>query len=83
MVATLAERLQTLHSDHLIRAAETIRDWPHAAERMEQAIRHIREAMYFCTLGRISQAEESHVFSVLSFAMPEPDGSFDADDLPR
>lgn len=83
MAASLAERLHALHVEHLIRAAETIRDWPTNYERLEQAQRHIREAILNCTLGRITLAEESVLFSLLSFAMPEPDQVFDGSDTPR
>jgi hypothetical protein len=70
MPETLAVRLHDLHVEHLIRIAETIRDWPATKERLDQATRYIRETMYFCAMKRISQAEESQVFSILSFAMP-------------
>src|ERR1051326_7751438 len=72
MGETLTARLHTLHVTHLLMAAEMIRAAPESIERTSQAIRHVREAMYFCTIKKISQAEESQVFSILSFAMPPP-----------
>jgi hypothetical protein len=77
MAEDLSFRLHALCVDHLLRAAETIRDWPQPTERMDQAIRHIREAMYLCTVGKITQAEESQVYSILAFAMPEGDRAID------
>lgn len=81
MAVTLAERLQTMYLDHMVGAAETIRDWPDAAERMEQAIRHVRQAMYLCSIGKLNQTDESRIFSILAFAMPEPDSSLEDDTL--
>ena len=77
MAELLSSRLHALRVDHLLCAAETIRDWPQPTERMDQAIRHIREAMYFCTVGNITHAEESQVYSILAFAMPEGDKAID------
>ncbi|HZZ26994.1 MAG TPA: hypothetical protein VFE46_03215 [Pirellulales bacterium] len=77
MSELLSSRLHALRVDHLLRAAETIRDWPQPTERMEHAIRHIREAMYFCTVSKITHAEESLVYSILAFAMPEGDCAVD------
>ena len=71
MAESLAGRLHTLRIEQLRRAAEAIRDWPAGPERIDQAMRHIREAMYLCTIGKLSQAEESRIFSILAFAMPE------------
>lgn len=50
--------------------AVVIRDWPCGSERDEEAAKLIRHALVLCTLGQISQAEESQVFTILSFAMP-------------
>jgi len=83
MPDSLAARLRTIHVDHLIRSAEAIRDWPNRAERIEQAIRHIRQAMFLCAVGKITQVEESRVFSLLSFAMPEPDAPFESDGMSK
>jgi hypothetical protein len=33
-------------------------------------VQYVREAMYLCTIGKITQAEESRVLSILDFAMP-------------
>jgi hypothetical protein len=70
MQETLAGRLHALHAEHVVRSAEIIRDWPDTLERLDQAIIYIREAMYLCTVNRISYVEESRIFSILSFAMP-------------
>ena len=83
MAESLAGRLHTLRVEQLRHAAETIRNWPVGPERFEQAVRHIREAMYLCATGKLTQVEESQIFSILSFAMPHPDSTFDADELPR
>lgn len=47
-----------------------LRDWRHGPDRTEQAEMMIRETMYRRTIGRITHAEESRVFSILAFAMP-------------
>ena len=78
MSPSLAARLHVLRMQGLLTAAETIRDWPAGEERIEFARRHIREAMLLGTIGRISQAEESRIFTLLTFAMPQADDSIDA-----
>ena len=70
MSESLAKVLHDHRVDALIAEAEFIRDWPDSSERIEEATVLIREAMLRCTTGRISHAEESRVFSILSFAMP-------------
>ncbi len=70
MSASLAKVLHGHRVDALISEAQLIRDWPESPERIEEATMLIREAMLRCTTGHISHAEESRVFSILSFAMP-------------
>ena len=69
--ANLREALRELHADALIRQAETIRDWPAGRERHEQAEIHVRFALWENTMGRISQATQSRVFSLLHIALPD------------
>ena len=66
----LSGRLRQRRADALSSDAEVIRDWQKGTERTEQAEMMIREAMYRRTIGRITHAEESRVFSILAFAMP-------------
>jgi hypothetical protein len=70
---TLSGRLHELRIEQLHCVAETIRDWPGSQERLDQAIRYLREAMRLCTVGTISQSEKLQVFSILAFAVPSPD----------
>jgi hypothetical protein len=70
MTESLESRLRALHVEHLIRSAEAIRNWPTNRERFDLAVQYVREAMYLCTIGKITQAEESRVLSILDFAMP-------------
>ena len=66
----LSEALRDQHETTLIRQAETIRDWPRGRERNEQAEIHVRLALWEQGRGRISQAVQSRVYSLLSFVMP-------------
>ncbi len=67
---SLANALHRHQVEALIAEADLIRDWPEGSDRTDQAIVLIREAMVRCATGRITQADESRVFSILSFAMP-------------
>jgi hypothetical protein len=67
---TLAEALRDAHEVAIIQQAELIRDWPSAPQRREQAEIHVRLALWEQGIGRISQAAQHRVYSVLSFAMP-------------
>ena len=67
---SLAQVLQAQHERAMIRQAETIRDWPIARERQEQAEIQIRSTLWERGLGRISDETQYRVYSVLSFAMP-------------
>jgi len=70
MSESLSTRLHTLHVEHLVRSAETIRDWPDKEEMLDQAARLVREAMYLLALKKISQAERAQVFSILNVSLP-------------
>lgn len=67
---SLAQALQAQHERAMIRQAETIRDWPILRERRDQAEIHVRSALWERGLGRISDETQYHVYSILSFAMP-------------
>lgn len=67
---SLAQVLQAQHERAMIRQAETIRDWPIAQERQEQAEIHVRSTLWERGLGRISDETQYRVYSILSFAMP-------------
>ena len=71
MAESLSARLHTLHVEHLIRSAETIRDWPDKEEMLDQAARLVREAMYLLALNKISQAERAQVFSIFDISLPD------------
>jgi hypothetical protein len=67
---SLAQALQAQHERAMIRQAETIRDWQIVRERQEQAEIHVRSTLWERGLGRISDETQYHVYSILSFAMP-------------
>ena len=70
---SLTQVLQAQHERAMIRQAETIRDWPIARERQEQAEIQVRSALWERGLGRISDETQYRVYSILSFAMPNDD----------
>ena len=70
-VQTLAQALQNQHEATVIRQAETIRDWRPGPERTAQAEMHVRSVLWEQCRGRISQAVQHRVYSVLSFVMPD------------
>lgn len=65
----LKERRQA----NLVTDANVIASYPDGADRTQQANMLIREAMLLRTLGNIDGATQHRVFSILAFAMPEPD----------
>lgn len=70
MPERLANVLRQKRAEALLDQAELVRRWPDATDRIEHARQLVREAMYLRGLGRITQAEESQVFTLLSFVMP-------------
>jgi hypothetical protein len=71
MSPSLARVLHEQRLQALVREAETVRDWPDGQDRMHEAQMLIREVMYRCAIQRISQDEESRIFSILAFAMSD------------
>jgi hypothetical protein len=67
---SLTQILQSQHERAIIRQAETIRDWPIARERQEQAEIQVRSVLWDRGLGRISNETQYRVYSILSFALP-------------
>lgn len=62
----------------LVADAEFIRDQPDSGDKIEEAKRHIREAMLLYALRRITRAERDRLLAILSFvtvheALPKPD----------
>lgn len=78
---SLAQVLQAQHERAMIRQAETIRDWPIALERQEQAEIQVRSALWERGWGRISDETQYRVYSILSFVMPN-DAAFDNGPMP-
>jgi hypothetical protein len=78
---SLTQVLQAQHERAMIRQAETIRDWPIARERQEQAEIHVRSALWERGLGRISDDTQYRVYSILCFAMPN-DAAIDNEPTP-
>jgi hypothetical protein len=78
---TLSQALQDEHEAAMIRQAEIIRQWPIGPERHEQAMIHVRSALWQRGLGQITDATKYRIYSILSFAMPE-DGTSDSDPVP-
>lgn len=50
--------------------AEFIRDYPDCPERIEEAERHVRNAMFEFTVGRITDNERKAILQILAFAVP-------------
>lgn len=85
----LAETLRRRRFEAMQGDAELARDHHEGDERMREAKRLVREAMYCQTLGRITLAERDLILDTLSFAVeamrpqadasrqepPTPDGS--------
>jgi hypothetical protein len=67
----LSDILRRHRVDALADEAIIVRDWPQSPERRHEAEMLIREAMYRCAIGRITHEEESRIFSILAFAMPD------------
>ena len=67
--AVLKERRQA----NLITDAHVVASYPDGAERTNHAVTLIRETMLMATLGNIDHSTQYRVFSILAFAMPEPD----------
>ena len=65
----LSDSLHRLRVAAMIAEAKLVFEWHDSAERLHVAAKLIRQAMYLQTIGEISQAEESAVFSILAFAM--------------
>lgn len=78
---SLTQILQSQHERAMIRQAETIRDWPIARERQEQAEIQVRSVLWERGLGRISNETQYRVFSILSFAMPN-DAAIESEPAP-
>lgn len=67
---SLSGSLHRLRVAAMIAEAKLVFEWHDSAERSHEAAKLIRQAMYLQTIGEISQAEESAVFSILAFTMP-------------
>jgi hypothetical protein len=79
--ASLAQALRQEHELAIVRQAELIRDWPPEPQRCEQAEIHVRLALWEQGIGRISQAAQRRVYSILSFVMPD-DAAFPEEQTP-
>lgn len=66
----LALALSEQHEAAMIRQAEIICQWPIGLERHEQAMIHVRSALWEREMGRITDATQYRIYSILSFAMP-------------
>lgn len=79
--STLTQALREQHEATMIRQAETICQWPVGRDRHEQAMIHVRSALWERGLGRISDESLYRVYSILSFAMPD-DAAFENEPTP-
>lgn len=69
--------LQERRQANLVTDANVIASYPDSGERTHQAEMLIREVMLMRTLGNIDHRTQYRLFSILAFAMPEPDaGTF-------
>lgn len=71
----LGKMLKERRQANLITDANVIASYPHSTDRTNHAVMLIRETMLMRTLGNIDHDTQYRVFSILSFAMPEPDAS--------
>lgn len=68
---TLVQALQDEHEATVIRQAEIINNWRTGPERTAEAETHVRSVLWEQGRGRISQAVQHRVYSILSFVMPD------------
>lgn len=73
---SLGKMLKERRQENLITDANVIASYPDNVERTNHAAMLIRETMLMRTLGNIDHDTQYRVFSILSFAMPEPDAIF-------
>lgn len=78
---TLSQALREEHEATMIRQAETIQQWGVRRERHEQAMIHVRLALFEQGTGRISAATQYRIYSILNFVMPE-DAAFENESTP-
>jgi hypothetical protein len=78
---TLAQALRDEHEAAMIRQAEIICRWPIGRERHEQAMILVRAALWERGLGRITDATQYRIYSILNFAMPE-EATLEGDPMP-
>jgi hypothetical protein len=78
---TLAQALQEQHEAAVIRQAEMIRDWRAGPERTKQAETYVRSVLWEQSIGRVGQATQYRVYSILSFVMPA-DAAIQGEPLP-
>lgn len=69
----LGEALRQLHADAMIGQAEFIGSWPDENERNEEAMNHVRLALWEQEMGRITELIKYRIYSTLSFVMPVDD----------
>lgn len=78
---TLAQALQVQYEATVIRQAEIIRNWRTGPERNAEAETHVRSVLWEQSRGRISQAVQHRIYSILSFVMPA-DAAFASEPTP-
>jgi hypothetical protein len=66
----LAALLHRMRIEAIVAAAETIRDWPVETERLIEAGKLIRHGMYLASVRELTPVEQTHLLSILAFAMP-------------
>ncbi len=77
----LSQALREEHEATMICQAETIQQWGVRRERHEEAMMHVRLALFEQGTGRISDATRYRVYSILNFVLPD-DAAFDSETTP-
>jgi len=68
--------LRARREANLVTDAKIVAEYPDCPDRSEHAQFLIRETMHLRALGRIGHETQYRIFSILAFAMPEPEGYF-------
>ena len=66
---SLGALLRRKRVEAMLDEARIVRDWPAGIEQSTEGEKLVRHAMYSLTVGEITRAEQSQLFSLLSFSM--------------
>jgi hypothetical protein len=69
---SLPSALERHRLEFLLHQAETVRDYPDCAARMEEARKMIRSVLYEFALGRLPAETRDQILAVLQFGRTRP-----------